>query len=118
MLQFRQQPALFQRAVALRCSHRLLKHERFSFAHRPNGCRYRVPTQLLHSGNAFVSVDHQIAVGLILNSHNDDRYLLTCGCQRSQQPSLPLRVAHAQMFESQIQLVKLNVHTGCPHNAP
>jgi hypothetical protein len=77
MFQFGQQPALFQRAIAFGCSHRLLKHERFGFIHWPNGCRYRIAAQLPQSGNAFVAVDHQVSARLVPDSYNDDRYLLT-----------------------------------------
>mgnify|MGYP001416558319 CR=1 FL=1 len=76
MFQFGQQPALFQRARAFGCSHRLLEHKSFGFVHRPNGCRYRIAAQLLQSGNAFVAVDHQVSFGLIPDGHNNDRHLL------------------------------------------
>ena len=116
MLQFGQQPALFQRARALRCSHRLLEYKGFGPGHWPDCRRYRVAAQSLQSGNPFIAVDHQIAVDLLRDCHNNDWYLLTCGCQRSQQSALPLRAAYAQMLESQIQLVKLKVHTGRPRS--
>jgi hypothetical protein len=76
MFQFGQQPALFQRAGALRRSHRLFEYESFGLGHWPNGCEYRIAAQLLQCDNAFVSVNHQVAVGLIPNSHDDNRYLL------------------------------------------
>ena len=81
MLQFSQQPALLHRAGALGCPQRLFEHKSFGFGHGPNGRRYRVTTQLFQCGNAFVAVDHQVAVGLIIDRHNDNRYLLPRSCQ-------------------------------------
>jgi len=76
MFQFCQQPALFQRAAAFACSHRLLEHERFGFVHGPDGGRYRVAAQLPQCGDAFVAIDDQIPVRLIPDSYDNDRQLL------------------------------------------
>jgi hypothetical protein len=94
MLQFNQQPALFQRRFVIARAHRPVQKQGLHFAQRPDHRLHRVPAQLLQRRDPPIAVDHQIAIRLLGRYHHDRR-LLTAGRQRRQQPSLPLRPAHA-----------------------
>ena len=89
---------------------RTVQHQSLDFVHRPDHRLNRVPTQLLESRDALVTVNDQIAIRLIRNSDDDDRCLLSRGRQRSQQLPLPLWISRPQMFMAAVQLVKLQLH--------
>jgi hypothetical protein len=57
LLHLGQQPALFQPALAVRPTQGTIQHQRLGFAHGPDHRLHAVPTQLLQSGNALVTVD-------------------------------------------------------------
>lgn len=84
MLQFGQQPTLFESIVPFRCPQRLTQYKSIGFVHWPDRGRYRITAQLLQGSDSLVTVDYQISVRLVSDSHNDDRHLLTGSCQRSQ----------------------------------
>jgi hypothetical protein len=56
-------------------------------------------------------------VRLLAGGYDHDRDLLTRSRQRSQQSSLPLGTSHPQVFETKIELVKLQVHGDCPRRS-
>jgi hypothetical protein len=89
---------------------RTVQHQSLDFVHRPDHRLNRVPTQLLESRDALVTVNDQIAIQLIRNSDDDDRCLLSRGRQRRQQLPLPLWISRPQMFMAAVQLVKLQLH--------
>jgi len=101
---------LFQRAFLRAEPQRPRQQQRFGFAHRPDGGFRRVAAELLERGDAFVAVDHQIAIVVVFVGHYDDGRLLTALSQRRQQLALPVRLADSQMLPSQVQLVKLQLH--------
>jgi hypothetical protein len=68
---------------------RTVQHQSLDFVHRPDHCLDRVPTELLESRNASVTVNDQIAIRLIWNGDDDDGCLLSRGRQRRQQLPLP-----------------------------
>ena len=59
--------------------------------------------------DAFVAVDHQIAV-LFFRGHDNDGRLLPVLSHRRQQLALAVRLANSQMLPSQVELVKLQLH--------
>jgi len=65
---------------------------------------------LLERGDAFVAVDHQVVGVAVFGDHNDDGCLLPALSQRGQQLALAVRLADSQVFPSQVELVKLQVH--------
>jgi hypothetical protein len=89
---------------------RTVQHQSLDFVHRPDHRLNRVPSQLLESRDALVTVNDQIAIRLIRNSDDDDRCLLSRGRQRRQQLPLPLWIPRPQMFMAAVQLVKLQLH--------
>jgi hypothetical protein len=56
----------------------------------------------------FVAVDHQIAA--VFRGHNNDGRLLSALSQRRQQMALAVRLANSQVFPSEVELVKLQLH--------
>ena len=89
---------------------RTVQHQSLDFVHRPDHRLDRVPTQLLESRDALVTVNDQIAIRLIRNSDDDDGCLLSGGRQRRQQLPLPLWIPRSQMFMAAVQLMKLELH--------
>jgi hypothetical protein len=83
LLQLRQQPAFFHRALSLRPTQRTIQHQSLGFAHGPDHRLDRVPAQLFQSSDALVTVDDQITVGLVVHRDDDDRRLLARAGQRS-----------------------------------
>jgi len=61
-------------------------------------------------GDAFVAVDHQVAVFVVFGDHHDDGCLLPALSQRRQQMTLAVRLTDSQVFPSEVELVKLQVH--------
>ncbi len=114
LLEFRQQPTFFQSAVAFRPTQRAIQYQRFRFAQGPDHGFDRVSAELFQSGDALVTVNDQIAVGLVGHRDNDDRCLLSPACQRRQQFLLPLRIPHSQKFIAAVQLMKLELHPCSP----
>ncbi len=110
LLHLRKQPALFERAFLRAQSQRPRQQQRFGFAHRPDCGFDGVAAQLLERGNAFVAVDHQVAVAIVFRNDDNDGRLLAALSQRCQQLALAVRLAHPQMFPPQIELVKLQLH--------
>jgi hypothetical protein len=109
-LQFRQQPALFERRLLFGHAHGTVEHQRIGLADRPEHRLHGVAPQLLESRDAFIAVDHQITVGLIGGGHHHDgRLLAGCG-ERSQKLPVPVEVAHTEMLPAPFQLVKLQMH--------
>ena len=95
---------------------RSIQHQGLDFVQWPDHGLDRVSAELFESGDAFVTIDDQVAIRLIRNRDNDDRRLLSCSCQRRQQLSLPLGIPHPQVFMTAVQLVKLQLHAlGSPH---
>lgn len=106
-LQFRQQPALFQRRLLFGHAHGTVEHQCVGLADRPEHRLHGVAPQLFESRDAFIAVDHQITVGLMGGGHHHDgRLLAGCG-ERSQKPPVPVEVAHTEMLPAPLQLVKL-----------
>jgi hypothetical protein len=109
-LQFRQQPALFQRRLLFGHAHGTVEHQCVGLAYWPEHRLHGVAPQLLQSRDAFIAVDHQITIGLMSGGHHHDgRLLAGCG-ERSQEPPVPVEVAHTEMLPAPIQLVKLQMH--------
>lgn len=110
LFQFLKQPTFFKRRRAFTETHRALQHQRISLTHRPDRRFHRVVTQLLQRRHALVAVDDQITIRIAGDPDDDDRRLLPrCG-QRRQQSPLPIRMTHAQMFITAVELMKLQLH--------
>jgi hypothetical protein len=114
LLQFRQQPAFFQRRLMFRPAQRPVQDQRFGLAHRPDHGLHRVPAQLLQRRDPPVAVDDQVTVNLVGDRHHHNRRLLPRAGQRRQQPPLPFRPVNPQMFPAPIQLMKLKLHRPAP----
>jgi hypothetical protein len=114
LLEFRQQPTLLQGGFALRCPQRLAEQQRLGLGHLPNRCAHGVAAQPPQGRYPLVSVDDQVAVRMVADRHDHDRHLLARGCKRGEKSSLTVGASHAQVFESEIELMKLQVHGGCP----
>ena len=84
LLQFRQQPAFFQRRLALTPTQRTVQHQSFGLAQRPDHRLHRVPAQLFERRQALVAVNDQVTVGLAGEGHHHNRRLLARGRQRGQ----------------------------------
>jgi hypothetical protein len=110
LLQFRQQPALFQHRRPFGHAQRTGQHQRLGLVQGPHHGLHRVPPQLLQRCNALVAVDHQVTIRLLGHRHDNDRRLLSGGGQRSQQPTLSLRVSCPQALPTPLQLMKLQSH--------
>ena len=113
LLQFHQKPAFLQSRFAIARTHRPVQKQSLHFAQRPDHRLHRVPAQLLECGDPLVAVDDQIMLRL-LGSHHHDRRLLTAGRQRCQQPTLPLRPAHAKVLQALLKLVQFQPHLPRP----
>jgi hypothetical protein len=113
LLQFNQQPALFQRRFVIAATHRPVKKQCFHFAQRPDHRFDRVPAQLLQRGDPLIAVDHQVTIRLLGRNH-DDRRLLTAGRQRRQQPPLLVRPAHAKVLQAPLKLMEFQPHAPRP----
>ena len=72
MLEFRQQPAFFQSAVSFRPMQRAIQHQCFRFAQGPDHGFDRVSAELFQDRDALVTVNDQIAVGLV--GHREPRH--------------------------------------------
>lgn len=116
LFEFREQPSLLQGSFSLRCAQGLAEQESLGFVHRPHGCAHSVTTQPPQGRYPLVAVDDQVAVRFVTDGHDDNRHLLTRSRKRSQKPSLPVGTSNAQVFESKIELVKLQIHGGCPRS--
>ena len=110
LLQFRQQPALFQRGLVFGEAQRAVQHQSLRLAHRPDHRFHRVPAQLLKRRQALVAVDDQVAVRWAFGHHHHDGRLLPRLGQRGQQPPLPSGMADPQVLPTPIQLVKFQLH--------
>lgn len=111
LFEFDQQPAFFQSAVAFRPTQRAIQDQCFGFAQGPDHGLDRIAAELFQGRNALVTVNDQIAVGLVGHRHDDDGGLLSRASQGGQQLPLPLRIAHAQKFITAIQLMKFQLHS-------
>ena len=117
LFEFHQQPALLQGGLAFRCPQRLAQQERFGLVHLPHGCTHRVAAQPPQSRDPLVTVDNQVAVRLVPDSHDHNRYLLARCRKRCQKSSLPVGTSYPQMLKTKIKLVKLKIHGDCPHRS-
>ncbi len=113
LLQFRQQPAFFQRRLVFAPTQRSVQHQGFGLAHRPDHGFHRVPAQLLQRRNPLIAVDDQVTVNLLGDRHHHNRRLLPRAGKRCQQSPLSLRPPNPQMFPVPIQLMKLHPHRPC-----
>jgi hypothetical protein len=80
-LHFHQQPTLFERAFRWTETQRPGKHERFVFAHGPDHGFDRIPAELFQRGDAFIAVDHQVTLAVVLGNDHDDGSLLAAVSQ-------------------------------------
>ena len=113
LLKFNQQPALFERRFVIPAAHRPVKQQGLHFAQRPHHRLHRVTAQLLQRRDPLIAVDDQIVLWMFGSNH-DDRRLLTAGRQRCQQPTLPLRPAHAKVLQALLKLVQFQPHLPRP----
>jgi hypothetical protein len=72
----------------------------------------------LQSGHPLVTVNDQIAIGLVGYSDNHNRCLLARRGERSQQSPLLFGMLHPQMLPGPIELMKLQSHGGDTYSAP
>ena len=110
LLQFRQQPALFQRAFLGAEAQRTVQQQSFGFAHFPDRGFDCVATELFQRRYALMAVDHQVTCAVVFANHHDDGRLLAALSQRRQQSALPVWLADAQTFPAPVELVKLQLH--------
>src|SRR5205814_9824354 len=89
---------------------RTVQHQSLDFVHRPDHRLDRVPTQLLESRDALVTVNDQIPIWVIRSGADGDRGLLSRGGRRRPQLPLPLRIRHPETFIAAIPVVKLELH--------
>ncbi len=116
LFEFREQPALLQGGFALRCTQRLAKHECLGLLHLPHRCSHCVTTQPAQSRYPLVAVDDQVALQFVADGYDHDRDLLARGRERGEKSTLPVGASHAQVFESKVELVKLQIHGSCPRS--
>jgi hypothetical protein len=109
LLQFHQQPALFERRVVVATPHGAIQKKSLHFAQRPDHRLHRVPAQLFECSDPLVAVDHHVTVRLRGGDHHDRR-LLAAGRQRRQQPPLTLRPMHPEVLQPPFKLVKFQPH--------
>ena len=83
LLQLRQQPAFFQGTLSWRPTQRTIQHQSLGLTQRPDHRLDRVSAQLFQSGDALVTIDDQIAVGLVGYGYDHNRRLLARAGQRS-----------------------------------
>ena len=117
LFQFRQQPAMLQGGFAFRCPQRLAQQESLGLVHWPHRRAHGVTAQPPQSPYPLVTVDNQVSVRRVPDSHDHNRYLLARGRQRSQKPSLPVETSHPQVLKTEIKLVKLKIHGDCPRRS-
>lgn len=110
LLQFLEQPPLFQRRLLFGETHRPIQHQGVGFVHVPDDGLYRVTAQLFQSSDAFVSVDHQVSIPLIRNRHHHDWSLLSRRGQRRQQSPIAFPTSRTQMLIAAVQLMKFQPH--------
>ncbi len=110
LLHLLEQPTHFQRGFVFGKAQRTIQQYGRRFAHRPHHHFHCVPPQLLQRRDPFVAVDDHIAVRLPFRRYHHDGRLLTAVRQRDQQPPLPRRVAHPQVFPAPVELMKLQLH--------
>jgi hypothetical protein len=113
-----QQPALFERGFRLAVDpQRASQHQSFGLAHVPHHGVDRVAAQLLKRGDALVAVNDQVpATGF---GNDDDRDLLAGLSQRSEEPPVARRVAHPEVLQAAVQLMKLEgLRHGSEYAAP
>jgi hypothetical protein len=113
LLQFNQQPALFQSRLVIARTHRPVQKQGLHLAQRPDHHFDRVTAQLLECRDPSIAVDQQIFIRLPGGNH-DDRRLLTAGCQRRQQSPMPLRTAHAKVLKTPLKLMEFQTHDTHP----
>jgi hypothetical protein len=77
LFQFSKQPALFQRRLGFGKPDRAIQHQGIGFAHVPDDGFHPVATQLLQGGDAVVTVDDLIPIGLACDGYDDNRRLLS-----------------------------------------
>jgi hypothetical protein len=109
LLQFNQQPALFQRRLVIATAHGPIQKQSLRFAQRPDHRLHRVPAQLLKRRDPLVAVDDQVMLRLLGGDHYDRR-LLAAGRQRRQQAPMTLRPMHPKVFQPPLKLVKFQTH--------
>jgi hypothetical protein len=81
LLQFRQQPAFFQRRLVFAPTQRPIQHQGFNLAHRPDHGFHRVPAQLLQRRYPLVAIDDQVTINRADDRHHHNRCLLPRGGQ-------------------------------------
>ena len=108
------QPSLFKRCLSFGAAQGPVQHKCLGFVHVPNRSSHRVVPKALQRPYPLVAVDNQESVGLFSQRNDHDRNLLAPFGERSQQPPLALRAADAKPFVAQVELVELQVHSGCP----
>lgn len=110
MLQLCQQPALFDGCLRRTGTQRAIQQQRFGLRHLPDGGPHGVSPQAAQGGDPLVPVDNQVASRIVGHADNHDGNLLTHDGQRSQQSALLRRTPCPQVFITDNQLVKLQVH--------
>ena len=93
VVQFREQPALFQRRLRLGRLHQPGYDQCICLFTRPAVGRDRVSSQPAQRTSPFVTVDHDKPVCRILHNHNG--HLLPHFCERGQKPALLFRADHS-----------------------
>jgi len=83
LLEFGQQPALFQGGLVCRPTQRAIQEQGLGFAHRPENRFHRVVAQLLERRQALVAVDDHVPVRLALGGNHHDGRLLAGLSQRA-----------------------------------
>lgn len=107
-MQFREQPALFERRLRLGLAQRAVEHQGFRLVHRPDRGLDGVATQPPQGAHALVPIDHHEAARFACRHHHDRDLLPSLG-QRPEQPSLLLRPPHPQSLVTQVELVELQL---------
>lgn len=110
LLEFLQQPALFQCALLPGEAQRAVQQQSLGLAQRPDHRFHGVAAQLLQRRHALVAVDDQVTVRRAGDRHHHDGRLLASGRQRGQQPPLAGRWPHPQMLPAPVELVKFQLH--------
>jgi hypothetical protein len=110
LLQFGEEPALFERTLLLGPAQRSVEQQGFGFAQWPKDRFDCIAPQLPESGDALVTVDHQVAVQPAFSGHNHDRRLLPGGDQRGQQPAVPRRMVNPEVLPAPVELVEFQPH--------
>jgi len=95
LVQFGQEPALFEGRLRLRAAKRAVEDQGLDLAHRPHRRGHGVAAQQTQCVHPLVAVDHHEAARLA-RRHHHDRHLLASLGQRAQQTATRLRPPHAQ----------------------